>query len=118
MNNRKKFDMAVSVEALKPDNDVDRIKCIIDTLIEALFIPVLHSDLLTKRDPVRCERFGISDKEPINWGKVRCIEVKAFRSNTYLVLICGAAPGTCPTLCSYIEIFMASYGWSVEVNTE
>lgn len=92
----------------------------VDRLIAALYIPVVTEDgrLIYQRDPERCELFEISENESINWGDLKCCEVKPFTDGTYLVTIDEASPDGCPTFCDYIRRHLAVQGWECDVQTE
>lgn len=91
----------------------------VDQLIAALYIPVEVEPgrMIFQRDPVRCDLFGVDD-EPINWGDLKCCEVKAFTDGTYRVTIDEASPDGCPTFCDYIRRHLKLQGWDCEVETE
>ncbi len=95
----------------------DIIQNIVNRLLEALYIPV-RDVICFKADEVRLELFGIYGGEPINWGDLKCIEVKKFEDGTFLVTIEEAAPKECPTLCEYLETYIKFYGWIIKVETE
>ena len=91
----------------------------VDKLLDALYVPYATGEhLIYKRDPERCEHFGISEDEPINWGDLKCCEVKPFADGKYRVTIDEASPGECPTLCEYIRKYLKLQGWDCEVQTE
>lgn len=86
-------------------------------LLDALYIPVKGYSRLTKTDPIRLKEWGM-DGEPINWGSLRCVEVKKFEDGIFYIEVEEASPGGCPMLCEYIETFMRSWGWECRVKTE
>lgn len=96
----------------------EMIKLKVDMLLESLFIPVVTDDgrLIFQRDPIRCEHFGVED-EAINWGDLKCCEVKAFADGSYRITIDEAA-SDCRTLCDYVQRHVELLGWKVEVETE
>lgn len=96
----------------------DVVQDLVNDLINALYIPVKGWDNITKVDHNRIDHFGIKDNEPINWGSLKCSEVKLFNDGSFLVIIDEAAPNDCPSFCEYIETYMRSYGWEVRVETE
>jgi hypothetical protein len=69
------------------------------------------------RDQARCDMFGIVE-EPINWGDLKCFEVKAFADGSYLVTIDEASPDGCETFCYFIHHYLYLMGWVCEVKTE
>jgi len=90
----------------------------VNRLIEALYRPVVEGDrMFYQRDPIRCEEFGVED-EAINWGDLKCCEVKAFADGTYRVTIDEASPDGCPTFCDYVRRHLQLQGWICEVETE
>lgn len=117
MNNKEHFDFLVSAKILKPEDDIERVRNLVNLLLEALFIPT-KGRRLTNADPIRIKHFKIDDKEPINWGDLGCSGVKYDHHGGYNVLIDEASPGACPTLCEYVEKYMKSYGWDVYCETE
>lgn len=94
------------------------VQDLVNRLIDALYIPVEGWNGVTKADKKRIEHFGIDDGEPINWGDLKCNEVKKFEDGSFLVVIDEAAPKDCQSFCEYIEKYMRSYGWEVRVETE
>lgn len=99
-------------------SEEELVQNIINKLIEALYIPEKeHSTILTI-DDLRLKHFGIERNEPINWGNLKCTEVKKFSDNSFLVTIEEAEPKRCITFCNYIEEMMNSYGWKIRVETE
>lgn len=89
-----------------------------DRLIQSLYRPVVEDGrMFYQHDPVRCAEFGV-EEEPINWGDLKCIGVKAFADGTYRVKINEASSGGCPTFCAYIRRMLALQGWECEVETE
>lgn len=91
----------------------------VDRILESLYIPTVTEDgrMIFARDPVRCKHFGVED-EAINWGDLKCCEVRAFADGSYRVVIDEAAPNECPTLCYYVKRMMEPFGWKVEIETE
>lgn len=92
----------------------------VDMLLASLFIPVINDEgkLRAHRDPDRCEHFEVSEDESINWGDLKCVEVKAFADGSYRVVIDEAAPDECPSLCEYIRKHIEAFGWKIECETE
>lgn len=93
--------------------DKEIVKILVNRLIEALYIPTQRGFIV---DDKRLKHFGIKE-EPINWAVLRCIEVKKFADDSFLVTIEEANPIGCETFCRYIEEMMESYGWDVKVET-
>lgn len=91
----------------------------VNQLIAALYIPVEVEPgrMIFQCDPVRCDLFGI-EEEAINWGDLKCREVKAYTDGTYRVIIDEASPGGCPTFCAYISKYLLLQGWDCEIDTE
>ncbi len=117
MNNKQRFDFFQKQGLFIHVSDIDRITTLVNRLIVALYIPCQKDDIEFKLDSKRIKYFKI-DQEPINWGDLKCNEVKKFDDGSYLVVIDEASPDGCPTFCSYIEKYMTSWGWSVKVETE
>lgn len=90
----------------------------VNILLRALYVPVEGHNYLTKTDTRRIQEFGIDDSEPINWGDLKCCGVERVHGGSFLVTIEEASPGSCQSLCDYIERFMKSWGWDVTVETE
>lgn len=111
MTNKEHYDLLVKSGAKMP-SESEYVATLASGLLDALFIPSIPSP---KRDPARCEVFGV-ENEPINWGALRatCEETES----GLLVTIEEAAPNQCPTLCDYVQRFLAAWGWEVEVETE
>ena len=65
-----------------------------------------------------CPQIAEIEKEPINWGHLKVIEVEKFVGKRWSVLIDEAAPGACPGLCEYIRSWLSLWGWDAEVRTE
>lgn len=105
--------IGMDINAEKMINDL------VNELLASLFIPIQSEEygLLFRRDPIRCDHFGIED-EPINWGDLKCAEVRAFDDGRFLVIIDEASPGACPTLCDYIGRHLKIRGWDCDVETE
>ena len=116
MNSKEQFEFYSKMPHYKLTAE-DVIKNLVNNLIQALYIPVKNYNRITKTDPERFKHFGI-DSEPINWGDLKCNEVRRFSDGSFMVVIDEAAPGDCPTFCKYIEEYMRSYGWEVKCETE
>lgn len=120
MNSKEQYEFikkTVGVEYYKKTEE-DFVRDLVNELIGALYIPIKEYDRITKADHKRIKHFGIKDGEPINWGNLKCNEVKKFEDGSFLVVIDEAAPKNCLTFCEYIETYMRSYGWDVRVETE
>ncbi len=122
MNNKEHFDLLFN-DKLHPSDIVlmqqkQRVQTLVNTLIDALYIPILGADNLIKTDPERFKQFNIADYEPVNWGDLYCTGANKLDDGTFEAFIEEASPGECTSLCSYIEKYMASYGWTVKVTTE
>jgi hypothetical protein len=117
MNNRERYELTKDFLPSFRKTEKEHLTDLVNILIKGLYIPVEGHTSVTRRDPIRCEAFGICE-EPINWGDLWCSEVKKFEDGTFLVTIEEAMPANCQTLCDYIERFMRSYGWEVRVQTE
>lgn len=113
MNNKEYFDLTAKFSPQTPEQ---RIEVLVNKLIDGLYCPS-QGDITETVDYSRLEKFGIDKKEPINWGALHCIHVELI-GDIWDVTIEEAMPASCPTLCSYIERFMKSWGWDVRVNTE
>lgn len=119
MNSKERFDfMTEKLPEVYKQVAEDVIQELVNTLIAALYIPVIEKRRFEKLDENRIKHFEIDDTEPINWGDLKCNEVKKFEDGTYLVTIDEASPNDCPTFCEYIEKYMKSNGWEVRVVTE
>lgn len=121
MNNKEQFDFYVANGVLKAATPEMRIQSLINTLIEALYIPVAEYKGLTKLDPARIKHFEIDDSEPINWGDLKCNEVVKLHGDScyeWKAVVDEASPGECDTFCEYLETHLRSWGWSVCVDTE
>lgn len=117
MNSKERFDfMSTHIPEVYRYRAESIIEELVNTLINGLYIPV-KGEHCRQADRVRLELFGIK-QEPINWGDLKCMEVEAFKNGRYLVTIEEASPSDCPTFCSYIETYLKSYGWDVQVQTE
>lgn len=117
MNSKQKFDFYKKAGILKITEE-EKIASLVNLLIDACYIPELGYDNINRVDPARVKFFNIDDGEPINWGDLKCNEVKKFEDGSYLVVIDEASPGDCTTFCEYIESYMASWGWQIRVETE
>ena len=120
MNSKERHEFlkkAVGEEHYKKTAE-DFVQDLVNDLINALYIPIKGWDSITKADHERIKHFGIEDDEPINWGNLKCNEVKKFEDGSFLVVIDEAAPNDCQSFCEYIETYMRSYGWEVRVETE
>ena len=121
MNNKQQFDFYVANGVLTATTPEIRIQSLINVLIEALYIPIADYKGLTKVDPQRIKHFGIDDREPINWGDLKCNEVVKLHENSFYewkAIVDEAAPGECESLCDYIQHHLQSWGWDVLVETE
>ena len=97
----------------------DTIRDEANRLIQSLYVPSVSEDgrLIYVRDQARCDMFGI-EEEPINWGDLKCFEVKAFEGGGYLVTIDEASPDGCETFCEFIRRHLSLMGWECDVQTE
>jgi len=93
----------------------------VNFLIMSLFSPKLiteedgESGSTYSVDVLLAQALGIFN-EPVNWGDLGCVDVEPRQDGSYLVTIEEA--GDCPNLCKYIQVYMASWGWNVEVETQ
>ena len=113
MNNKEHFDLLK-----KAGMDVDpceRVRSLVTMLLDALSKPDLKHVATFDRE--RAISLGVDVTEPVNWAALHVIEVVPF-DGCYLVDIEEAAPDQCPVLCAYIEKYMRSWGWEVNVKTE
>lgn len=118
MNNRENFEWRKEhLPEIFKQTEEERIERLVDMLIQALYIPD-KGEQIYHVDSNRTTFFQIDDSEPINWGDLKCNEVKRFDDGSFLVVIDEASPNNCPTFCGYIETYMASWGWTVRVETE
>ena len=118
MNNKEYFDfIRKNVQACDTTAE-QRIERLVNMLIDALYVPVKGFNQLSKKDTLRTYPAGIDDNEPINWGALGCASVEKMDGEKWLVTLEEAAPNDCPTLCSYIQEYMISYGWDIKVQTE
>ncbi len=115
MNHKEQFEQHVLWKIQSKENDIIVVERLVNRLIESLYKP--HEKYQFVRDAERCEKFSV-EEEPINWGDLKCNEVKRFDDGSYLVVIDEASPKDCQTFCEYIENFMKEWGWSVRVETE
>lgn len=121
MNNKEQFDFYAANGLFKETTAEMRIQSLINTLIEALYIPLEDFKSLTKVDPIRIKHFKIDDTEPINWGDLKCNEVVKLVGDSmydYKAVVDEASPGECESLCEYLETHLGSWGWQVCVETE
>jgi hypothetical protein len=102
---------------IKLKEDISIVEELVNKLIKSLYKPV-KEEMIYKVDRLRVKEFGIDDTEPINWGDLKCFDVKKFEDGSYLVSIDEAGHNFCPTFCGYIESFMKSWEWVVSVETE
>jgi hypothetical protein len=116
MNSREKFEFYKEVGNFKQTAE-DCVIRLVNDLIESLYVPV-KGERMNKVDNSRVKRFKIDRSEPINWGDLKCNEVKKFEDGSFLVVIDEASPSDCPTFCEYIKTYMKSYGWDCKVETE
>lgn len=119
MNSKERFDFYIKngLDKVYKMTAEETVKNLVNNLIQALYIPV-KEDMISKVDNNRLEHFKIADNEPINWGDLKCNEVKKFEDGSFLVVIDEAAPSDCETFCDYIIEYMRSYGWECKVETE
>ncbi len=119
MNNREHFEFLENALGDKfSQTRGERVMLLVDMLIDALYIPT-KGERTTVTDKERIKFFEIDFSEPVNWGGgLHCCEAKEFADKSFLVTLEEASPNDCPTLCEYIETYMASYGWEVKVETE
>jgi hypothetical protein len=118
MNSREHFEFikkAIGDNYKKTAEDV--VYDLVNELIDALYIPI-KGERRNRVDEDRVKHFEVDRSEPINWGDLKCCEVKEFKDGTFLVTIDEASPGDCPSLCEYITTYMKSYGWEVQIETE
>lgn len=58
------------------------------------------------------------DKEPINWGDLRVVDVIR-HGDGWMLTLEEASPGDCPALCEYVRSWLERWGWpAVVVQTE
>lgn len=117
MNNKQQFDFYQKNGVFKHFTAEMRVEKLVSMLIDALYIPVENGSVLTQVDRTRLEHFEIDGNEPINFGNLKCVLVEA-KEGFFKVTIDGASPNDCPSLCTYIEKYMAIYGWAVVVIAE
>lgn len=117
MNNKESFDFYKKAGLLNYLTAERRVETLVNMLLDALFIPVANGETLIMVDRQRLEHFGVNASEPINFGDLKCVSVEE-ENGVFKVTVEEAAPNECPTLCEYIEKYMATYGWAVSVETE
>lgn len=119
MNNKEQFDFYKKNGLFKATTEEDRIRLLVNRLLELLYSPKVQDDennSMFVPDWRRIQEAGINKDEPINWVDLKAGVEK--RLGYYLVTIDEAEPGSCPTLCEYIEKYMHSWGWNIRVETE
>lgn len=102
---------------LPENNEKEYILNLVNDLLHSLQIPTTETSDGYKIDYNRLDKFNIDKNEPANWADLSCSEVKIFRE-LIEIIIEEAAPGQCPTLCSYIENFLEFHGYKTIVRTE
>lgn len=117
MNNHERYDFHKKNGLITLQTEEDRIKLLVNKLIDLLFKPNFGEGEFIP-DWERITSMGIDSEEPVNWGDLKCNEVKKFDDGNYLVVIDEASPGDCQTFCEYIERYMESWGWIIKVETE
>lgn len=115
MNDKEHYDFMVKAEMYKPETDIYHVERLANKLIDALYRPTKRRGKFVM-DRVRIKREGIDDNEPINWGDLSATVTK--KEGLYIVNIEEAAPGSCTTLCEYIERYLQEWGWPAVAETE
>lgn len=118
ITNKQRFDMLKAHGLQKHTTYEQRVQHLVNILISSLFKPKKGYQDIIVPDNQRLKRFGVDNNEPINWGDLKCVEVKALKDDSFIVIVDEAEPGQCPSLCHYLESYMDSYGWKIEVKTE
>ncbi len=118
MNNKEHFDILRKTGFdLLP---AQRVRALVDMLLAALYVPTKQSPdqpNISRIDPGRLAAFGIDASEPVNWSALSCVEIGK-TADGFTVVIDEASPEGCDTLVAYIEEYMLSWGWNVNVKTE
>lgn len=99
-------------------NDEDMVRDLVNTLLMALYKPILCDAAIIRADESRMQELGVASNEPLNAADLSCADVKEYKDGSFEVTIEEASPDACPTLCQYIERYMDSWGWKVTVRTE
>lgn len=101
-----------------PDEYLPDDKEIVQGLVNWLIISLYRPDKerIMVIDEERIKEAGV-DNEPVNWGDLKCYEVKKTDEGTYIVYVDEADPNAYG-LQNYIAKWMSYWGWRVEVITE
>lgn len=116
MNHRERYEQHSKIPGIIQPSPEDTLEALTDRLLQALYKPT-QEDMMFRGDKDRCSLYGLTE-EPINWGSLKCVEVRKYADGAYKITIDEAAPNDCPNLCAYIQKHLTAWGWTVEVETE
>ena len=88
------------------------IESAINFLLGRLYVPTEEGVAVDSRME---ESLGLN-MDPINWGDLRCVEVRKY-GDEYLATV-EEAGHDARNLIAYLEDWLAEWGWAVEVKTE
>jgi len=110
---KKDFDRFVRLGLSKKGDAKKIIQSLINWLIISLYIP--DKELIKVVDTELIQKLGL-DKEPINWGDLKCFEVEKL-GESWVAYVDEADPSAY-NLQQYLEKWMRVWGWNVKVVTE
>ncbi len=119
MNNKEHF-YFINPRADASDAGL-RVLALVQKLLDALLIPRKQygdTPVIDKMSLARLVEFEIDPQEPAKWENLYCHEAFEVQNDVFSIVVVGAMPNACPTLCAYIEEYMLSWGWRVKVETE
>ena len=93
----------------------ERLMNIVNVLLTTLYKVADDGFII---DESKVNQIG-SQKEPINWGGLSCVDVEYDENlDVYIVTIEEAAEDACPNFCNYIQNILLKWGWKTIVKTQ
>jgi len=110
---KTEFDRFVRLGLSRKEDAKKIIQSLVNWLITSLYVP--DRDLIKAVNGELIQKLGL-DKDPINWGDLKCFEVEELEGK-WIAYVDEADP-TAYNLQRYLESWLTLWGWNVEVVTE
>ena len=107
------FDRFVRLGLSKKEDSKKIIQSLVNWLITSLYVP--DKVLIKAVNKELIQKLGL-DKDPINWGDLKCFDVEVL-GESWVAYVDEAAPSAY-NLQHYLEKWLALWGWNVRVVTE
>lgn len=107
------FDHFVQLGLCKKNDAKEIIQSLVNWLITSLYVP--DKDLIKVVNKELIQKLGL-DKDPINWGDLKCFDVEEVEGR-WIAYVDEADP-LAYDLQRWLESWLNLWGWNVRVVTE